>query len=287
MSNFKPDKNVQEQWTSTRKANKVIGSNFTHPRLFSTVGYSNDLLMFVLAFSIELGTLFIAIFFSGFNPFLIFGASALMGLDLWFANLLHKNQKNINKFNCQLELSLYEERMKLKDAKTISDDQKGFTRSISTYENKKILLKVVLVLFAAAKAFFGFLVLSPYGMAVAIGVPAFFFIAAYIHINNTGYFFAERKRLKRFNLQEAIFIAENAQGRNNSSYGTYEAVDGTIDHTNTLVKIKDELEKAFAHLSRQPASGSPRYAHKLDLPGLRSWPLTRFPYLVFYINVQW
>ena len=46
----------------------------------------------------------------------------------------------------------------------------------------------------------------------------------------------------------------------------------------------DELEKAFAHLSRQPASGSPRYAHQLDLPGLRSWPLTRFPYLVFYFE---
>lgn len=48
----------------------------------------------------------------------------------------------------------------------------------------------------------------------------------------------------------------------------------------------DELEKAFAHLSRQPASGSPRYAHQLDLPGLRSWPLTRFPYLVFYFERQ-
>ena len=31
-------------------------------------------------------------------------------------------------------------------------------------------------------------------------------------------------------------------------------------------------------------AGSPRYAHELNLPGLRFWPLTRFPYLVFYFE---
>ena len=46
----------------------------------------------------------------------------------------------------------------------------------------------------------------------------------------------------------------------------------------------DALEKAYGHIGRHPASGSPRYAHELNLPGLRSWPLTRFPYLVFYVE---
>lgn len=46
----------------------------------------------------------------------------------------------------------------------------------------------------------------------------------------------------------------------------------------------DDLEKAYAHIGRHPATGSPRYAHALDLPGLRCWPLTRYPYLVFYIE---
>ena len=32
----------------------------------------------------------------------------------------------------------------------------------------------------------------------------------------------------------------------------------------------------------RPAAGSSRYARALDLPGLRSWPLKRYPYLVFY-----
>ena len=44
------------------------------------------------------------------------------------------------------------------------------------------------------------------------------------------------------------------------------------------------LGKAYTHIARQPASGSPRYAHELNLPGLRFWPLTRFPYLVFYFE---
>lgn len=44
----------------------------------------------------------------------------------------------------------------------------------------------------------------------------------------------------------------------------------------------DALQKAFAHVGRLPATGSYRYAHELDLPGLRTWPVTRFPYLIFY-----
>lgn len=46
----------------------------------------------------------------------------------------------------------------------------------------------------------------------------------------------------------------------------------------------DALEKAFAHLGRHPASGSPRYAHELGLTDLRCWTLAGFPYLVFYVE---
>lgn len=42
------------------------------------------------------------------------------------------------------------------------------------------------------------------------------------------------------------------------------------------------LEQAWWHIARHPASGSPRYAHELDMPGLRSWRLKRYPYLVFF-----
>ncbi len=46
----------------------------------------------------------------------------------------------------------------------------------------------------------------------------------------------------------------------------------------------DALEQAYAHLSRRPATGSPRYAHELNLPDLRFWRLTRFPHLIFYVE---
>ena len=46
----------------------------------------------------------------------------------------------------------------------------------------------------------------------------------------------------------------------------------------------DALAQAYAHIGRHPATGSPRYAHALNLPGLRFWPLARYPHLVFYIE---
>ncbi|MBT2303165.1 type II toxin-antitoxin system RelE/ParE family toxin [Variovorax paradoxus] len=46
----------------------------------------------------------------------------------------------------------------------------------------------------------------------------------------------------------------------------------------------DALERALGHIGRYASTGSPRYAHELNLPGLRSWPLTRYPHLIFYVE---
>ena len=46
----------------------------------------------------------------------------------------------------------------------------------------------------------------------------------------------------------------------------------------------DEVERVFGAIARSPAAGSPRYAYELDLPGLRTWRLKRYPYLVFYLE---
>jgi toxin ParE1/3/4 len=56
------------------------------------------------------------------------------------------------------------------------------------------------------------------------------------------------------------------------------------DAAQAALAFIDALEKAYIHIGRHPATGSPRYAHELNLPGLRSWPLTRYPYLVFYVE---
>ncbi len=46
----------------------------------------------------------------------------------------------------------------------------------------------------------------------------------------------------------------------------------------------DAMEQAYTHIGRHPAAGSTRHAHELELPGLRSWPLKRYPHIVFYIE---
>ena len=48
----------------------------------------------------------------------------------------------------------------------------------------------------------------------------------------------------------------------------------------------DALEQAYAHIGRHPANGSSHHAHELNLPGLRAWPLSRYPCLVFYVERQ-
>jgi toxin ParE1/3/4 len=46
----------------------------------------------------------------------------------------------------------------------------------------------------------------------------------------------------------------------------------------------DALEQAYTHISRHPATGSSRYAHELNLPGLRAWQLARYPHILFYVE---
>ena len=72
-------------------------------------------------------------------------------------------------------------------------------------------------------------------------------------------------------------------------------VDGAVEHylaeARAAVALAfidaldiDALEEAFRRMGEHPASGSPRYARQLDLPGLRSWLVRGFPYLVFYVE---
>ncbi len=48
----------------------------------------------------------------------------------------------------------------------------------------------------------------------------------------------------------------------------------------------DALEQAYGHIGRHASTGSPRFGHELELPGLRAWPLSRYPFLVFYLERQ-
>ena len=67
-------------------------------------------------------------------------------------------------------------------------------------------------------------------------------------------------------------------------------VEAAIDHylgedaRQAALGFVEALEQACTHIGRHPAAGSPRYAHELNLPALRVWPLTHYPHLVLYIE---
>jgi len=67
-------------------------------------------------------------------------------------------------------------------------------------------------------------------------------------------------------------------------------VDQAIEHYTSeageavALGFVDAVEMAYRHIARHPASGTSRHAHELDLPGLKAWPLKRYPYLVFYAD---
>jgi toxin ParE1/3/4 len=65
-----------------------------------------------------------------------------------------------------------------------------------------------------------------------------------------------------------------------------EAIDFYDEQAGAEVALRfvDALKGAYRAISSRPAIGSPRYAHELELPGLRSRKIARFPYLIFYFE---
>ncbi|WP_109573725.1 type II toxin-antitoxin system RelE/ParE family toxin [Aminobacter sp. AP02] len=65
-------------------------------------------------------------------------------------------------------------------------------------------------------------------------------------------------------------------------------IEDALDHygqqagVNAALGFVDDLQKAYALIADQPASGLLRYAYELGLPGLRTVRLKRHPYVIFY-----
>lgn len=47
----------------------------------------------------------------------------------------------------------------------------------------------------------------------------------------------------------------------------------------------NDLERAYQHIQRFPATGSPRYAIELELQALRAWKCRKYPYVIFYAEM--
>ena len=65
-----------------------------------------------------------------------------------------------------------------------------------------------------------------------------------------------------------------------------EAIEHYLAATGPAVALAfiDAVEDTRRRIGEQPATGSPRHAHELDIPGLRFRPVERFPYLVFHVE---
>lgn len=48
----------------------------------------------------------------------------------------------------------------------------------------------------------------------------------------------------------------------------------------------DALERTYAAIAEVPGIGSPRRAHELNLPGLRSWRIQGYPWLIFHVEAE-
>jgi toxin ParE1/3/4 len=67
-------------------------------------------------------------------------------------------------------------------------------------------------------------------------------------------------------------------------------IDDALDHylseagRDVAARFVGSVERAISHVARHPHHGSLRFTFELDLPDLRCWPLSRFPYLVMYVE---
>ena len=67
-------------------------------------------------------------------------------------------------------------------------------------------------------------------------------------------------------------------------------IDEAVEHylaeagPSVALAFIETVEDAFRLVGEQPAAGSPRYAHELDIPGLRFRQTGKFPYLVFHVE---
>jgi toxin ParE1/3/4 len=50
------------------------------------------------------------------------------------------------------------------------------------------------------------------------------------------------------------------------------------------MEFVNSLEFTFRSIARSPGAGSQRFQHELGIPGLRSFTLKRYPYVVFYVE---
>jgi toxin ParE1/3/4 len=69
-------------------------------------------------------------------------------------------------------------------------------------------------------------------------------------------------------------------------------IDDALDHyaaeagQAVALRFATAVEAAVAAIAAYPSAGSPRYAHRLEIPELRCQSLRGFPYMIFYVELD-
>lgn len=260
-SKFQPSKKVLELWLATRKYNINIGGTLM-PQFFSDTGNAADSKwVLIAAFGEILGLILMII--GGIKHggiwliFAIISISLFIIVDLIIAWKLHRNKAKICKIN-SLELLEDEENAPILENLKL-EKEKG--KAID------FLLITVLIIIAIAKVF-GIFILGVFnGLTIYIPIACIYFIVAYIHINNTGYYFAYKS------LEWALkdeFRNEFTQGKLMA-----EKKDGTISTTKKIEKPlpiqynpHEIVEITTAESQNKELDGNKIYKYKINALGV-------------------
>lgn len=79
-----------------------------------------------------------------------------------------------------------------------------------------------------------------------------------------------------------VVLRERARGDIDEAIGYYLAEAGST----VALAFVEALEDARRSIGELPPIGSLRYAHELDIPGLRDRSTGRYPYLIFYLEKE-
>jgi toxin ParE1/3/4 len=80
-------------------------------------------------------------------------------------------------------------------------------------------------------------------------------------------------------VRRPVVLHERAQADIDAALGFYER-----EAPHVAPGFIDALEATVTAIGRAPKEASPRFAHELDWPGLRSLALAAFPYTVFFLE---
>lgn len=79
-------------------------------------------------------------------------------------------------------------------------------------------------------------------------------------------------------MQRVAHVRAAAQTDIDEAIGYYQSSAGS----GIAINFVDDLEQSLSMIADHAEVGSTRHAEELHIPGLRSWHLNNFPYIVFY-----